>query len=257
MRLLACGDLHAGHIAGWCPARYHARDGAVRTLQRELHRWTCETVRALQPVDVLLINGDAINGKGARSRGNEHVTTDRVEQARWAAEFVEMVNPRALVLTWGTPYHTGECDLLESAIADAVDCPVQTGNHELFTVGGVTFSARHKIGSSSIPHGRATALMRSTLWQRLWEDDDRRDKADVILRSHVHYHVYAGQPGRLAMTLPALQAAQTEFGARECDGLVDFGMVVFDCDQGEYSWQAHLLRPRAERARARNYDHTL
>jgi hypothetical protein len=258
-RILACGDLHAGHFAGWCPRRRWSSIPDVRTLQRETNTWLVDRIHDLQPIDTLLINGDAIDGKGSRSGGRELYEPDRIEQARLAWEFVELVRPRVLVQTYGTPYHVGDQECFESIVADraaASRVSYRVGDYIQFSLGGVSFGCRHHIGGSQIPHGRYTALARTMLWQRLWADAGRRDRVDVVLRSHVHYFAYAGSADMLGMILPALQAARTEYGARQCDGTVDFGFATFDVDGGGgFTWQRHILRPEAERVTTVALDH--
>jgi len=67
--------------------------------------------------------------------------------------------------------------------------------------------------------------------------------AHIILRSHVHYHNYAGGPGWVAMTTPALQNYGSKYGARKMSGQVDIGFVVLTIqDKDNFSWEAPILR---------------
>ena len=251
-RLLAAGDLHAGHVAGFCPPEYWSDTcPELRALEEECYTWQKRKVEALKPIDTLLLNGDSIEGKGHRSGGRELYTTDRIVQADVAWQFVEMVNPRALIVTKGTPSHVGDDECFEDLFArraEAAGIKYAAGDYVQFAMEDtlVAFGAKHKVGSSAVPHGRSTAINRAVLWQQIWEDAGRREPEDVVLRSHVHYYRYSGDADRLGMVLPALQAARTEFGARQCDGLVDYGFVTFDVEGDAYSWRAHLLRPAAE-----------
>ena len=67
--------------------------------------------------------------------------------------------------------------------------------------------------------------------------------ANVIIRSHVHYHEFSGNPTHIAMTTPALQGWGSKYGERQCSGIVDIGLVQFDISEGEYSWKCHLFQP--------------
>ena len=89
------------------------------------------------------------------------------------------------------------------------------------------------------------------MWNKMWHaEHERQPNADVIIRAHVHYHNYCGGDGWLAMTLPALQGYGSNFGARECEGIVDIGMVKFDVyENGEYKWKlidAKLAQQKAQ-----------
>lgn len=152
-------------------------------------------------------------------------------------------------MTYGTPYHTGDAEDYESALADKLGCEVKA--HLWLDVDGCVLDCKHHVGGSSVPHGRHTAVARERLWNLLWEERALQPRAQLVARSHVHYHAYSGAPGWVAMTLPALQAAHTKYGARRCAGTVDWGIVIVDCQRGRVTaWRAltHQLRSVAERA---------
>ena len=142
-------------------------------------------------------------------------------------------------LSHNTPYHVGKLDDYEDLLAEHLGATIK--DHPFFTIGGVTFDAKHKVGSSSVPYSRGTSIARDRLWNVLWAERGEQPKADVILRSHVHYHSYVGGPGWVAMTTPALQAAGTKYGGRACSGTVDWGVIVFEVEDGEFDWKAYLV----------------
>ena len=145
-----------------------------------------------------------------------------------------------IVMVYGTPYHAGTEEDWEAVVADEVNAEI---HGQMFVeVEGVRFHLKHKVGGSSIPHGRHTATARERLWLREWADVADWPQADVILRGHVHYHQYAGGPGWLAMTCPALQGPSTKYGSRQCSGTVDFGIVTFEVDGDDYDWRAHTVQ---------------
>ena len=119
------------------------------------------------------------------------------------------------------------------------------GAHEWVEVGGVVFDMKHHVGSSSVPHSRSSAISREALWSQLWSDAGHTPKADVLIRSHVHYHAgsfdYSIKP-HWRLTTPALQAMGTKFGSRRCSGLVDFGFLVFDCNRGNFTMTPVLAK---------------
>jgi len=86
------------------------------------------------------------------------------------------------------------------------------------------------VGRSIIPHGRFTALGRERLWNVLWAEHDEYPKADIIVRSHVHYYGGCFGSNWEAITTPALQGPKTKFGARIATGTVDFGLVWYDIE---------------------------
>jgi hypothetical protein len=63
----------------------------------------------------------------------------------------------------------------------------------------------------------------------LKENYQDRPKADVFVRSHVHYHVLINLLGRIAFTTPALQI-NSSYGERQCAGIIDYGFMVVEVD---------------------------
>ena len=125
-RVVAIGDLHCGHLLGLTPPDWwtskmpghesmRERSGSV---QRELWKWYTATMAALQPIDILLVNGDVIDGKGRHSGGVEQITTDRRVQCEMAAECIGAASPKRAVFTYGTRYHTGKGEDWEAMLAD-------------------------------------------------------------------------------------------------------------------------------------------
>ncbi len=76
-RLVIISDLHCGHRAGLTPPDWQSdfrknsktQRNKFAELQRELWQFYADTINDLRPVDVLVVNGDAIDGKGSLSGG--------------------------------------------------------------------------------------------------------------------------------------------------------------------------------------------
>ena len=245
-RAVFIGDLHSGARSGLTPPEWQwpldSTDPTRRKyaeMQSKIWGFYVDTLKSLQPINCLVINGDAIDGKGARSGGTELLEADRVIQCQMAAECIRQAKAKKILMVRGTPYHVGAEDDFETEIASLVGAD-KIGDHEWLDCGGVIFDIKHKVGSSSIPHGRNTAPQRAALWNMFWAERGIQPKAKVFIRSHVHYHTFSGDAWRLVMTLPALQG-WTKYGSKECEGTTDIGIVSFDCEGGEYKWQSHLL----------------
>ena len=249
--IVALGDLHCGHIAGLTPPEWWVSKAAApkaRAYQQESWQRYEQLVNNFgKRVDVLVVNGDAIDGRGERSGSVELITTDRNKQADMAVRCLEMWKARKVIMTYGTPYHTGQAENFENRVAEALDADI--ANQQFVEIEGVVFSIKHKpAGTSGVPHGRHTGVARDRLWNVLHADLKNQPKADVILRSHAHYHAYAGGPGWLAMILPALQGPKSRYGERECVGVVDWGVVYFTVNKGSYTWEAKITRLKAAQA---------
>ncbi len=250
-RVVVVSDFHCGHKVGLTHPDFDARPKRTRTqawdffrLRRKCWDFVARRAEKLQPVDLLIVNGDCIDGKGGKSGGTELLTTDRDEQCAMAVAVIEQFRAETILMSHGTPYHTGSGEDWENSIAKDVDAH-KIGNHDFASVNGVVFDYRHYVGRSVIPHGRHTAVAREKLWSILWSERGEYPASDIILRSHVHYHAFCGGPGWLAMTTPALQAYGSKFGARIATGVVDYGFVHFDVGgEGDWSWDSHILRFR-------------
>ena len=248
--VFVCGDLHCGHIAGLTPPGWRVNGGrypGVHEMQARAWDAWLAMIAAVGPIDVAIVNGDLIDGPGQASGGTEELTTDCVEQAEMAAACLEPLRPtRGYAMTYGTAYHTGKGSDYEGITARLLErqgVPVDIRSHQWVDVDGVVFDCKHHIGGSAVPHGRHTAIAKDRLWNLIWAEQGRQPKGGVVIRSHVHYHAYCGGPGWLAMTLPALQQANTKYGARRCSGTVDWGAVVFTIDNGEIvSWRPMITQ---------------
>ena len=262
-RLVVLADLHCSHLSGLTPPRWqlgtqhaaHPKHQKWRAIERECWKFYAKTLRQLQPIDVLVVNGDLIDGRGERSGGTELITLDRSLQCEMAVECIEQAKADFVIITYGTSYHSGQLEDWEDSIAKHFEPHSKIGAHEWLDLNGVVFDFKHKVGTSSVPHGRKTPVEREKLWNALWADAGLQPRADYVIRSHVHYceggFSYRGGRQVWAMTTPALQAMGTKYGARQCSGLVDFGLVHFDITpKGGVTWHPHVVKIVSQQARS-------
>lgn len=252
-------DLHCGHVVGLTapeyqlvPAHKTAKWDRLAETQAMLWDWFAERVRAWQPFDIAIYNGDLIDGKGLRSGGTEQICASLQRQCEMARSVIDFVGAPVNKLIYGTPYHVNGQDGedWESTICQDGDT---IESHGFFNINGVVFDCKHKVGSSSIPHGRHTAPAKEKLWNEIWASVEGQPKADVLIRSHVHYFSHCGDNRGLCITTPALQGMGSKFGARQCSGIVDFGFIVFEIeDDGTYRWFPEVLECRAQAAKVVN-----
>lgn len=245
-RVLIVSDLHCGHRGGLTPPswQYTKHDdqnvrGKFGYLQATVWDWFINTVKKVGPVDLLVVNGDAIDGKGEGSGGTELLTTNRKEQCEIAAECISQVEAKKILLIRGTPYHTGKEEDWEDNLSGMVNA-YDIGSHEWVDADGVIFDFKHKVGSSQVPYSRLTAPSREAVWNLLWSERGLQPDAKVIVRSHVHYFTFGGDWYKLWVTTPSMQA-WSKYGTSNCSGTIDIGMVLFECKGGEYTWRPMLL----------------
>jgi hypothetical protein len=260
-RVLVISDTHCGHLVGltnpgwWVVEKdieaSRTKRNKYANVQRQCWQFYADGLKKFGPFDVVLFNGDAIEGKGERSGSTELVTADREEQAEMAVAAIRpgMSRKSKLVMTFGTASHTGKEEDWESLVASDLGAE-KIGSHEWVDVEGVIFDLKHHCSSSSVPHGRHTAAARERLWNVLWAERQFQPKADIVVRSHVHYYDFCGGVNWLGLTTPALQGMGTKYGGRVCSGTVDFGFLVFECSKGQYSWSKHIAEIQSQKATA-------
>lgn len=234
-RLVVLADLHCGHRAGlthpdwqWHIEKDFNKKFAIQ--QKEMWDWFQNRIETLQPIDRLVINGDAVEGKGPRSGGTELITLDRNEQVEMAAAVIRECHAPKIIMTKGTPAHTGTDEDWEDVLAAKLkeNALVEIGDQAWPKINGIQFNFKHKGTSSTVPHGSMTPLAKNYLWNQVWNsDDDKQPRADIIVRSHTHRFGYCGEK-YLAVSTPALQGWGSKFGQRQCEGKVDFGLIWFD-----------------------------
>jgi hypothetical protein len=250
-RVLCIGDLHCGHRVGLTAPKYWTQlhgDDFYR-FQVESWNWYSELVESLKPIDLCIINGDAIDGTGCRSGGTELITTDVHTQCKMAVEAIEQTEAKNYVMTFGTPYHTGLTVDDEQRIADSLGADI--AGHQWVNVNGLVFDVKHFIGGSSIPHGKGTNINKEALWGFLWSAHDEQPHSDIYLRSHVHWFYQFDDGDWFGMVLPPLQGKGSKFGSRKCSNIVRYGLVYFDVfDDGSFVWKRKLLRAVSQKQKA-------
>jgi hypothetical protein len=234
---MVISDGHGGHVAGLTPPKYqnyHAGLGKFQDQQEEAWNWYSGTCKRLKP-DILFYTGDMVDGKGKRSGGSELISPLWKVQCDIACHVIRETGAKRLVAVYGTPYHTGMEDDYEEFIIDKLktDMFCTISGHEFPKVHDIQFDLKHKIGSSTIPHGRSTAIMKSKLWNTMWAERQQQPNVDVVIRGHVHYLDYVGNSQWLGMVMPALCGWGSKYGVRQCEGIVDFGLVWFDVYDGD------------------------
>ena len=245
-RLLILSDMHCGHLVGLTHPGDNPRYDDVRkdgTEYRDfLWKWFEKEVKLLGKIDVLVHNGDAIDGKGDKSGGTEQICMDRNEQAAMAANVLSRIRTKDVRLTYGTGYHTGSLEDYEDVVSNILGCPRPSATLDL-ELNGVVFNFKHKAGGSQIPHGRLTAQLRDKLWNNIWAMRGEFPESNIQVRSHNHYFMYGGDADFLVVATPALQGYGSKYGTRIMSGTVDYGFMHFDItDKGDVTWAPHILR---------------
>jgi predicted MPP superfamily phosphohydrolase len=245
--ILFIADLHCGHKIGITPPDWQSGKEKLVAVQKEM--WSEYLKMVSGKWDILVVNGDAIDGDGIKSSGTELITTDRIKQADIAVQAIKKINASKIFMTYGTGYHTGNAEDFEKIIAESVKA--ETIKSNLFLdIHGTIFDVKHHCGNTSIPHG-TQPIKKDHLWNVLWHEREVQPMANITIRAHTHRYTFTGDSKWLGICQPALQGIGSKYGARRCSGTVDFGVVKFNVDKtGAYTWQAKTKEIASQRQEA-------
>jgi hypothetical protein len=234
--LLVAADTHSGVRIGLTPPDWQFEKAPGYDQQKELWDWYIETVNQIKP-DVALWNGDMVDGNQSKCGARGLITADPAEQASMAVRCVREAGAKQNLFTVGTAYHTGKEGDWERLVSN--EFAEELHDRLFFKVEDVVIDARHFIGRSSVPYGRATTITKENVWNIIRSEAGWQPRAKVFIRSHVHYFVFSGDAHSLAMTTPALQLPGGLHGDRLCTGTVDAGLMwlMIDGDQFEVKWR--------------------
>jgi hypothetical protein len=268
-KVLLCSDFHCGHVVGLTHPTYqfrnskspHTKRNKFGKVQDQCWQAFMRMLDECGKVDAVLFHGDSIDGKGRASGGTETISGSMEDQADMAVTVFDSMRLKVfkrgtkLIGVHGTPYHeANNGEDWGNVVAERAGFD-HFGAHEWIDIDGCVFDIKHKVGSSGIPHGRGGAIRKQDLWNGIWAEYKMQPRAHYLTRGHVHYYdhsdrVRAGIPVHLA-TLPALQAMGSKYGARQCDGIVDFGIVLVTVTNGVVSgWQPIVATINAQKAEA-------
>jgi len=192
--------------------------------------------------DIILHNGDGWDGKDKKSK--DTTEEDMVKQAMDCADLIVMQKPkREVILVTGTRYHVmNEDQAFDIVCAERIktqmllkynrEVKVSIRRKLKTTINDwFVLEARHFIGGSGIPHGRATAPLKSQTWNVLNAALSAKDGGGapvwphLMLFGHRHYYLAAENAWGDVVVLPAWSGLGSVYGDEICDGHVDIGLV--------------------------------
>lgn len=240
--------MHCGSFYGLTPPGWYSRQSPHHLkLQKESWQAYKKIATKWNAPDILVCNGDLIDGRQKKDGGMELITPDRNLQKQMAIKAIQEFDAKEVYMTYGSDYHVSEGEDWEYDIADRLNAKIEG---KLFLdIEGMVFDIRHYVGSSFTYQSRGTSLLREMMWD-LVKSADGEPRANVVVRSHVHYHIWVEQPNRVCFTTPALQLARGRYGSRKCTGEVHWGAVRLTVGNGEIKGRdIEICRLRANRPR--------
>jgi len=184
--------------------------------------------RESKKTDLLVINGEPIDGSNKKSISNETWTPSVHMQLEDSERLIRMYNWRDIVATRGSRYHvTVDNTYHEEFLAKELGCipysglfgkaqetnsdtksynilPQYTDFYLWCIINGKRFSICHHVGYNKTELYRTTALGREMAVMEFakgkWYPSN--GNVDVIVRSHVHYYVQVRFHKQIALTTP-------------------------------------------------------
>ncbi len=259
--VVAIADLHCGHRAGLIPPSWQyspiAEDPTQAKwgkIQEELWSAYSQLASEYKKPDLLIVNGDLIDGPGPKSGGTEQVTTDLQVQCEMARIAIELWEPKRVIASYGTPYHAGFAGQdWEKLVIRVLGDGAEIHSHPFIEVNGVMFDVRHYGGRPQLPYNKGTSLGKQWLYNLLWSIREEQPRAGVILRAHIHNAGFVGgyHPDWVAFFQPGLQAAGTIYSGRQCSNTVDWGIIAFSVSPtGTFAWDVRVAALQANRTEA-------
>lgn len=208
----------------------------IGILQREMWGFFEEGAALHQYPDILVVNGDAIDGRGDRGKNFDTLETNRQIQCEMAYRAIKLFKPKKIYMTKGTPSHVGEGIDFENFILKHEKNFMGIEDKLFLKVNDVMFMFKHHSNNSSTPYGKHTPIAKAALWNELRALHEREPRADIIMLAHTHCYMGIFDTYKKAMTAPALQAEGVQY-ARKLDGECHFGFLTFNVPaKGKEVW---------------------
>ena len=199
MKVVAIADLHVGSHWGLAdPSVTGAFTKGKQIQERLFEKWKKSTQGEWSNPDVLVLDGDIVDGQGQKDGGSLQWTTNIEDQINHCVDLVRMWNARKIYVIWGSKYHvgigrdTGMCaeELLAQKLGGE-EYPNQehlpeeyrqrSGIHWFLTFEGTTVHFSHHVGFSRVFHYMSTPVAREMMNARL--NDPMRHKLEQLYQN--------------------------------------------------------------------------
>jgi hypothetical protein len=227
--VVVVSDLHCGSEIAVCPPKFECESGSVHkanSVQEELYECWDKVVRDWKSPDVLVCNGDAIEGQARKDSGVPCWSNNLNDQINCAAALLRMFNARRRFIIDGTGYHVDSSGRsLEHWVGGEIGAEKMgnsySANELLLGVHGLNLHFAHHIQIGTGWY-RPTPLSRELVYALLNETSKMPTgcKADILVRSHVHFFVHLEFGRQHGIITPCWQW-QTRYMAKKSA----FGMV--------------------------------
>lgn len=241
-RILVVSDLHVGSSTALCSEHPIISDLGTtynpNPLQKQLFRAWKDMIKSLKgTVDLLVVNGECIDGANVKQVGQQSWTTNLEDQMNDAKKLIEMIPYRKVLLLRGSNYHdqidgTNFEEIMASKLKNIVKYKAYggKGSTDYFAfvkIYGKVFNFTHHIGFSKAEANRTGALAKEMKGMHF--QHDTLGRADCFIRSHAHYFVHVEFANTHGVITPAWKFPDAHLFRGGLAGTVpDVGAILFD-----------------------------
>jgi predicted phosphodiesterase len=231
-KIILLSDNHSGHLMGMTHPDY-PNEKKIDEIMTPFWNWWMTTKKS--EYDVMLHLGDCIEGPDTKDSGFLRLP-DISEQQENCIKVLKSANAKKHIFCYGTPYHvsTGNIDF-EKTIAEKMGDFGISWMRKI-DVDGVKFNMQHTIGKTSTPVGGDIMLRKQLIWNKLMSEPEGVEKADYIIRGHVHEYRSVSDVDTTVMTLPALKIGNADYDRyprRMSGGFYNVGFCEMVVDNGK------------------------
>jgi hypothetical protein len=238
--ILVISDIHVGSSEGLCPPNFTNSLGNISELSpRQSFLWD-NYIAILNgiteqnlPVDLIVANGDMIDGKQKKNEGAGLTILSGEDQVNAAIFALREIQSRFPNVPWrfveGTPYH--EQPEQVRLIARHFNAPIPKMTLRI-AVGKANVQFHHEVGFSSSLIGAKAAALEKAIVENLIATtlQDWRDY-HILVRSHVHYFRAVAMRNHICISTPCFQM-QNRYGTKASPSrnIPDLGMLYLRVD---------------------------
>jgi len=247
---LIVSDTHCGSLSGLRTDKW----GRKSDEQRYLWRSWMDMCNTIPQVDMLIINGDVVDGSQSRSGGTGLITTDMSEQVEIAVECYESLIKRAnkTVRLAGTEYHEGHCGALKMFDEHFGLSPRDTNTDQYVYTEPISSKTQIHIKHTPEFGGaggqyKGTGMSKEAIASLVAEHSHQRTGLDstIIVRSHLHSaHIYEDYPTskKIIQTPCFCGSFRYAISKKVYSWIPSIGYTLLERDNNAYTGYRHNIR---------------
>lgn len=214
--IVVFSDIHVGSKYSVCSEEPELDDGGSyrpSKIQKKFNRaWIDSIDELITKPDVLVINGEPIDGNNRRTLGDSCWSTNQFDQLNDCIKLVKLIPYKKLYLIRGSGYHSDRDSLnFEKLFGKSIGAEKYTSvvGNQTYSDFEATFKGfgkhihfTHHVGYSGWWQYRSTPIARE-LVKMHFNHKQNGYHTDVLVRSHVHYYVEVRFPNTKGLSTPA------------------------------------------------------